>query len=366
MEEQINDIFKILKEIKIDICVPPQASKSDNGLYNLLIEGNEENDYKKVYSFVDSVKMGYGFYSSETIKLSNMYDRALKANLSEVAKLLNNKSSIVDIVYNCNCINMEFKLQLLQTAELTNGFVIFELIRQLINIIQVGELINSSNYKKIMGEGIIKLASIDINIYKYFIMKFEFKKQFSYAMGAALNAALNNMSVSGRKEYAKTIRLNAKDKTNYENIRILLEHIEKDKYGPFVNDIKDIICNRWREYLENLLNSREFIQDVIINSYFDLILSCFCEKYKDENLFFMNLSKIVEEFNNSIYKWYEKETEFSSMYYIYITKLFLLKKIQEENKISLSGQSKVIGKTSRFFDKNRMMHERYNHVLLTS
>lgn len=66
--------------------------------------------------------------------------------------------------------------------------------------------------------------SLDIKFSQYFIVEFEFKKQFPYVMGKALN----NMTVSGREVYAKTIRLNTKDRTYYENVRTLLENIEID------------------------------------------------------------------------------------------------------------------------------------------
>lgn len=90
MEEQlkkkydINNVFEMIEKAEINIGVPPEASESDRGLYNLLIKGTDENDLKKIYRFVDSVEMGCGFLSSETNKLRIAYEEALKKDKDRI------------------------------------------------------------------------------------------------------------------------------------------------------------------------------------------------------------------------------------------------------------------------------------------
>ncbi|PPK46357.1 hypothetical protein [Clostridium algidicarnis] len=365
MEEQImisddiNEVLQMLRKIKIDINVPSDASRSDKGLYNLLIEGTKENDFKKVYSFVQSVEMGCGFYSSETTKVKQIYDKAIEANQDEVIEILNGRSEIIDIVYNCYCIQKELKIKLLQSPQLTNGYVIFELIRQLLNNIQLPELNDSTlGYKKIIADGIIKLALIDARIFRYFVKKFEYKEQFYHVMGIALSG----MPTIGRQTYVKTITLTKQDNTYYNYVRTLLQGIEESSYDSFITDIKEIIYQRWNEYLSLLLENKEFVSKIIINSYADLILNCFCRMYQDEKLFFLDLDNVIIQFNRDIYGWHGKGTEFSSMYYIYATKLFFFKKIQEVNKISLANRKDIYDKVKSLFDNNYMMHNKYKKV----
>ena len=364
MEEQIkvsddiNEVLQVLKKINIDISIPSNASRSDKGLHNLLIEGTEENNYKKIYRFVRSVEMGCGFYSSETAKLKKMYDIAISRNKDMVIEILNDKSKLIDIVYNCHCIQGEHKLLLLQSPYLTNAFVAFELIRQLLNDIKLQGADNYFKYKAAIGNGIIKLASLDTDLYQYFIKEFEHKEEFHHVMGVALS----NMSAIDRKIFAKSITIDKQDNNYYNYVNTLLQNIGKDKYDSFIMDIKEVIYQRWNDYLSALLKSKEFVSSIIINSYGDIILNCLCKRYEDKELFFGDLDAIATEFSKAIYKWYEKETEFSSMYYIYATKLFFLKNAQEINNISLSDRKNILDKIQNLFDNNCMIHNKYTKV----
>lgn len=97
----------------------------------------------------------------------------------------------------------------------------------------------------------------------------------------------------------------------------------------------------------------------MINSYADLVLNCLYKKYQDTSLFVDDLLNVVTEFNQAINKWYYEETEFSSMYFIYATKLLFLNSVQDVNKISLSKDKEVYDKLNDLFENNRMIHYKY-------
>ena len=362
MEEQlkknddINNVFEMIKKAEINIGVPPEASESDRGLYNLLIEGTEENDLRKIYRFVYSVEMGCGFFSSETNKLRSAYEEALAEDKDIVVRILNKKTKVIDIVCSCHVISKEYKMQILESHQLTNALIIYELIRQLMNQITIEEIRNSFNYKNIISKAVIKLADLDDQLFKIFIQTYEHKEQFYYIM----SKVLGGLPTKGRKIYVDTIRLNSKDNNLYTYVRILLDTIEADKFDSIISDIEDTINMRWDGYLKTLLSSKEFIPGILINSYADLVLNCLCKKYQDTNLFIDDLVNVVTEFNKAINKWYNKETEFSSMYFIYATKLLFLKKVQEVNRISLSKNNDVYDKLNNLFENNRMIH--YKHL----
>lgn len=355
-DDDINEILQTLKKIKVNINISPNASNSDKGLYNLLIEGTAENDFKKIYGFVQSVEMGCGFDSGEMIKLKRVYDKVFDTSPNEVIEILNHKNKLIDIVYNCYCIQTEMKIMLLQSSFLNNEFVIFELIRQLLNNLSVDELNNNStDYKKVVGDAIIQLALRNNLLFQYFVEKFEHKEQFYHV----IPIALSDMQVTEREMYANSINIDNKGCNYYDYVRILLQNIDGTKFDSFITDINEIIYQRWNDYLSNLLISKEFVSDIILTSYGDLILNCLCKRYEDKELFFMDFENVLNKFNEATYKWYEEGTEFSSMYYIYATKLFFFKKVQEVNKISFSNRKAIYNKMISIFENNFMAHNRY-------
>lgn len=355
-KDDINEILQTLKKVKIDINIPSNSSNSDKGLYNLLIEGTEENNFKKVYDFVQSVEMGCGFYSSESLKLKRIYEKAFAVNPDEVIKILNGKSKLIDIVYNCYCIQTEMKIMLLQSSLLNNGFVIFELIRQLLSNLSVDDLNNNHiNYKRIIGDAIIKLSLTDNLLFQYFIEKFEYKEQFYHV----ISVALSDMKDTEREIYVNSINIDNKGCNYYNYVRILLQNIEGTKFDSFITDISKVIYQRWNDYLFGLLINKEFVSDIIQNSYADLILNCLCKRYEDKELFFTELENVLNKFKEDIYKWYDKGTEFSSMYYIYVTRLFFFKRVQEVNEISFSNRKAIYDKMNSIFESNFMVHNKY-------
>lgn len=246
-------------------------------------------------------------------------------------------------------------MQILESHQLTNTMVIYELIRQLMDQIAIEDIKNSSNYINLISKAVIKLADLDEQLFKMFILKYEYKEQLYYIM----SKVLGELTTKNRRLYADTISLNSKDNSLYKYVGIMLDGIDVDKFDSIIFDIEDTVNMRWDGYLKTLLSSKEFIPGILINSYSDLILNCLCKKYQDTRLFVDDLLNAVTEFNQAINKWYYEETEFSSMYFIYATKLLFLNSAQKVNKISLSKYRAVHDKLNDLFENNRMIHYRY-------
>lgn len=96
--------------------------------------------------------------------------------------------------------------------------------------------------------------------------------------------------------------------------------------------------------LTTLFEKEEFLNDIIISSYSNLILGCMIKKYENVNAFFEEMEKVLEALEEHLFAWYSSHTRAMSVYFIDITKLYMLRLVQENLKISWEKRETLKGR----------------------
>lgn len=323
MEEQNMNVFEKLERMKMQLHIGEDACSTDKGYFQLFEEGEKENDLYKIYDFVNGLERGgLGRPYKEFV---DCFIVAWEQDEKHTIEILNKKDRIVDCVFLVYSLHDEKKLQLVRREDIKNSRLKFELIRQLLD----GKLeYTATNMENIM-QGIIQLAELDKKMFAFMIEKLEHNKNFYPIMGKALN----DLSEESLKAYADTICI---DKYNHDFLEVncMLNEIRNDRWHFIFENLQKPICDKWENLLAAWLEKEEFFNDVVINSYANLILFCMIKRYENEDILNQDIERALDVFENNLFAWHSSISRAMSVYFIDITRLYMFKLVLANHKIS--------------------------------
>lgn len=350
MEGQNMDAFEKLERMTLKLHKGADAGNIDNGYFQLLEDGEKENDIHKIYDFVNGLERGgLGFPYEE---FSNCLLVALEQDEKIAIEILNKRKRIIDCVFLVNSLNDEKKMQLVSCLGINNPILKFELIRQLL----AGKKENTSDNIETISQGIIHLAELDINLFAFLIEELENNTNFYPVMGKALN----DLSDQGLNVYAKAIRI---DKYNHymHEVDCMCKEIREDKWTTIFMSLQKVICEKWENMLNECLEKEEFFNDVIINSYANIILFCMLEKYENEDLLFQDLHKALDIYEKHLFAWHSNYSRAMSVYFIDVTRLYMLKLVLTNHKISWKNHEELRKRLQDLFIEERRNGEYWKY-----
>ncbi len=342
MEEQKMGVFEKLERMSMQLHIEEDAGSADKGYFRLFEEGEKENDFHKIYGFVNGLERGN--LSRPYKELTDCFMAAWKQDEKRTLKILNKKEKIIDCVFFVYSICDEKRLQLVNHPDIRNSQLKFELIRQLLG----GNLEYTTGNIETITQGIIQLAELDIKLFAFMIKELEHNKNFYPVMGKALN----DLSEEGLNVYADTICID-KYKHNFSEVNRMWKEIRDDRWDYIFDSLQKVICNKWDNMLSAWLEKGEFFNDVIISSYANLILFCMIKRYENEDLLIQDLERALDIFESHLFAWHSNSSRAMSVYFIDITRLYMLKVVLANHKISWKNREELKERIQSLFIQAR-------------
>lgn len=330
MEEQNMDAFEMLERITLKLHIGANADNTDKGYFRLFEEGEKENDFYKIYDFVNGLERGG--LALPCKEFADCFIAAWEQDEKHTIEILNKKQKTIDCIFLVYSLDDEKKLQLISREDIKNSQLKFELIRQLLD----GRLDYTADNMGNITQGIIQLAELDMKLFAFMIKKLEHNKNFYPVMGKALN----ELSEETLRVYADTICID-KYKHDFLEVNRMLKKIRNDRWNFIFDNLQKIICEKWENLLVAWVEKEEFFNGIIINSYANLILFCMIKKYENEDILIQDIERALDVFENHLFAWHSSNSRAMSIYFIDITRLYMLKLVLANHKISWENRKEL-------------------------
>ena len=142
--------------------------------------------------------------------------------------------------------------------------------------------------------------------------------------------------------YAETIHLDMTSERN--QLGIITEAFRKipaDKMDYILSVISEVVYFRWKNYLQKKKKQRKNQMGIIISAYTNIILwsmGIFIEK---NNIWEKEIVDGIEALEKDMYEWYEREIHMKSVFFLDVTWIFYLLRLQKYKLSDIKTESVV-------------------------
>ena len=142
-----------------------------------------------------------------------------------------------------------------------------------------------------------------------------------------MGKALNGLSKESLAIYADKIPID-KYHHHLDSVNSMLEEIKENRRDFVFNSLQSPICEKWDNLLAALYANEDFLGDIVISSYSNLVLNCMFRKYAKRDVFFKELQSALALFEEYLFAWYPSHTRAMSVYFLGLTRLYMLRLVQ--------------------------------------
>lgn len=320
-----DDVFDQIEHATIQPMLDPRAGISDQGLLQILQQGEDEHDINKICRFITSYEMGC--YNGPPKIMQEMVLSAYEKSPIRLIEILNAKGRLIEHFMYISCLDNDMISAYIRDSRITNSLLLYECIRQLF-----AREKREQNLETVIVLAVIQLACMDRTLWKRFLSKFEKNSIFIRILGQVLVG----ISEESLKDYAEGIQLDLSIQ-ELQNITNSFEIISDEKLTFILENISEILQRRWCEHLLSIKLSKKFIDKPIINGYSNLILATinflYCDTTKLKDL----LIDQLKGFQDDMFLWYEKKIHKMTYYFVDITQIYLSMLVLNGRKLDKSS-----------------------------
>lgn len=320
-------LLKLLSSIKLETQALPNAPYHKREMMNESKKGFANNDIKRTYHLIESIERGgRGFHFN--FLLESLIAFLSRLNLPSFLKVLSALDSPQSFVFYLQSLKKEKLFKLANEPSLTNKWLNFELIRQIIEKNQkqdfeVSECVAIKN-------ALVKIQTNDFYFFKQTIKYFHSSNQFNASLGELL-ISLSNLQI---KEIISDCFVIDKYIFHHEARKFLLKHFKINATDQQHEFLLSTIFKKWYLFFESLLSSLDFYQN-------ELILTDFCDYIVNYHTLLMSDKDVIIQMKNLISKikfidaeWAITESKQLTNFYLYYSKLYLLSYAYKNKKLS--------------------------------
>lgn len=309
-------IIQVLKSIKLSTQALPNAPYWEKEIMSESQMGFLENDISKTYRFIESVEhSGRGFHFN--FLLESLLSFLFQLNYTCFLNSLYHLQSPTDFVFYLQSFKKEDLLKVANESSLSNKWLNFELIRQIIENEQK-ETINELEIeavKNILDR--IKLS--DFNFLKQTVIYFHRSKLFNASLGVFL-VSVNNVqmeeiiSVFSIDKYA--FHISTRDE--------LLKRYSKSASDDQLDLFLEVIFNKWKHYFSNILTTDDFYQNsILLTDFANYVVHYHVRKTDDNDLIFL-MENLIQKIKFIDSEWSTSNSQQLTKFHLYHSELYLL------------------------------------------
>lgn len=309
------NIWKVLSMVNYSVKIGEDAGRADRMFYKHLQEGIENNDLDKIYEFIEASERGCGIRSDEIIR--KIFRKAYEEDPERLCKILADKNNIVDywICLTTYC-DMDMILNFIK-INVPYAHFYYECARILMQRMQVEEVQ--------CEEGVVlavrRLMDLDISLWKRWLCKNEYNMRWQ----KLVFHVLENADLEALRIYAQTIHLDmVTQKNKLGIITQAFAHMKTASKKYILSGVSNIIWNRWCLTIDEKKKNFNFIKNIYITSYTNIILEAFLDSLSRKEEWKLYFLRYGEVFIQDMCVWYETESQMTSVFFYDITQIYYI------------------------------------------
>lgn len=319
-------IIQVLKSIKLSTKALPNAPYWEKEIMSESQKGFLENDISKTYRFIESVEHGgRGFHFN--FLLESLLSFLFHLNYTCFLNALSHLQSPTDFVFYFQSLKKEDLLKVANESSLSNKWLNFELIRQIIEKEQketIDEL-ETEAVKNILNR--IKLN--DFNFLRQTAIYFHRSRLFNAALGVFLTSVNNAQMEEIISDFSidkYAFHLKTRDD--------LLNYFANPALEEQLDLLLKIIFDKWKLYFDNILTTKDYHQNDILLTDFANYVVYYHTRKTDDNDLISSMENLIEKIKFIDSEWTTSSSQQLTKFHLYHSELYLLTYAYKNRKLN--------------------------------
>ena len=339
-------IIELLSKISFDIKAQSGALYHEKEMLKEYEDGIKNNNIKSTYSLIEAIeRSGRGFHFN--FLLEHIVKALYILNFELLIKALENLSSPKSFIFCLQSFTREQLFAISEEKSLTNKWFNFELIRQTTRH-ELEEDLNTQNVR-LVKNCLLRLVS-DTSFFKQSVLYFPKSRIFNNALAETLALNSNELLEDIIHDCFKI----SKHTFYHEAKNIFKDSFKKsapeDRYLVMLEQIH----NKWETFYNQLSNSDEYQNDLLLTDYYDFIVEYYYEKFDDSDIV-ANMNNCFNDLQYIDSIWTDSQTQQITTFNLLLTHLYLLTYTFKGKEM----RNKDILKSFSDFESNNMLFNRF-------
>jgi len=319
-------IIQVLKSIKLSTQALPDAPYWEKEIMSESHMGFLENNISKTYRFIESVERGgRGFHFN--FLLESLLSFLFHLNYICFINALSHLQSPTDFVFYFQGFKKEDLLKVANESSLSNKWLNFELIRQIIEKEQK-ETIDEFEIE-VLKNVLDRIKLIDFSFVKQTAIYFHRSRLFNAALGVFLTS-VNNAQM---EEIISDFSIDKYDfhiKTRDELLNYFAKPVSEEQLDAFLK----LIFNKWKLYFDNILTTEDFYQNSILLTDFANYVVHYHTRKTDDNDLIFSMESLIQKIKFIDSEWSTSSSQQLTKFYLYHSELYLLTYAYKNKKLN--------------------------------
>lgn len=319
-------IIQVLKSIKLSTQALPNAPYWEKEIMNESQKGFLENDISKTYRFIESVEQGgRGFHFN--FLLESLISFLFHLNYTYFLKALSYLQSPTDFVFYFQSFKKEGLLKVANESSLSNKWLNFELIRQIIEK-ENKETLDESEVEGIKNV-LDRIKFSDFNFLKQTVIYFYRSRLFNASLGVFL-VSVNNVEM---EEIISDFYIDKYDfhiSTRDELLNSYAKPASEEQLDLFL----ELIFNKWKYYFDNILTTEDFYQNsILLTDFVNFVIQYHILKTADNDLV-SSMENLIQKIKFIDSEWSTSSSQQITKFHLYHSELYLLTYVYKYKKLN--------------------------------
>lgn len=310
-------ILKFLSSIKFETLPVNNAPYYEGKMLQESAEAFTKEDIKNAYNLIEAIdRSGRGFHLNYL--LENLIVFQYQLNYTYFLKAMTALSSLHSFVFYLQSLEEEKLIQLANELTLTNKWLNFELIRQ---ILKKGRKEDFGQIEIIAIENaLIKIHLGNFNYFKQTVIYFHSSSLFNAALGKLLaslpESEIKEVMIECFTIDAYEIHFKARD--------FLLEYFTNNASEEKIKYILEIVFKRWESFFKEITATQDFYQNHLLYTDFANYIVLYYSKLSEDFPIIEDITDLINKIRYIDTEWAASANNQITKYHLYYSRLYLL------------------------------------------
>lgn len=314
-------VIEILKSIKLETKPLPDAPYHEKEIMNESLDGFAQNNIAKTYKLIEGIEHnGRGFHFN--FLLEHLITFLYRINFTRFINALSNLQSPTDFVFYFQSFKKEDLLKLADASSLSNKWLNFEIIRQIIEKEDKEDKENKENIDElevtVLKNVLNRIGLSDFSFLKQTATYFQGSSLFNASLGVYLES-INNTQI---EEIISDFVIN-KYSSNLKARDILRDYIVKSVSEEQFNLIHRLIFHKWETIYESILITEDSYQNDLLLTDFANFVVYYHTHLTDDNDILSTIEGLIEKITFIDSEWTISSSQQITKFHLYHSKLLL-------------------------------------------
>lgn len=320
-------ILKILMSINLTTHVPSDAPYHEKKLFNESTEGFANNNIDKTYRMIVAIERnGRGFHFN--FLLEHLLYFLVSTNFTCFVKVLLSLGNPTDFVFYLQSFKMDDLLKIANENTLTNEWLNFEIIRQIIEK-ELKDRFEEPEINAIQNT-LLRIRNKNFDFFKQTVIYFNRSSLFNASIGELL-ISFNNTDL--KEIFTGCLSIDKSNSLLHQR-GILWEHFAKNSSEEQQFFLLTAVFEKWKHFLENIINSEDFYQnEILLTDYANYVVNYYTRITEESELILLilNLNQKIQFIDS---EWTISESKQLTKFHLYLSQFYLLSYAYRNKKLN--------------------------------